>query len=218
MASPYLVFTDLEALAAEGGYAIVTALSDLSAVFLLSSCVYLREKWLWQNPISPIDNTEYQQIIEMIEQAEYELMSNFAIGQIVPILGVSSSDFLLAMDGSSYAETDYPELSAILPASLKSGGNFTLPDLSDTFIIGTDADGNIANSVGSNQHTLSVNEMPAHTHSYTQTSAIPTAAGIEPTFADLTTQFPSVTGSAGGGLPHNNIPSSLKAKYYIVAR
>jgi len=218
MASPYLIYPDLVSDAAVGGYEITTALSNLSAVFLLSSCLYLRERWLWQNPIEPIDDSEYQAIIEMIEQTEYELMTNIAIGSIIPYLGVPANDNLLACDGSTYTGSDYPDLFALLPASLKSGGDFTLPDLADTFLIGSDSDANIANSIGSNQHTLSLTEIPSHNHTYTLTAGIPTAAGLEPTFADVTTQAPALTGSAGGGGSHNNIPQSIKAKYFIVAK
>jgi microcystin-dependent protein len=218
MASPYIQYAPLVILAASGAYNGSKQLDGLTAVFLLSACLVMRQRWLWQNPIAPIDDLEYQSIIEMIEEAEYQLMANMLIGSIVPFIAVKTDDSLLAMDGSTYAQADYSELFAILPSAWISGSNFTLPDMSDTFVIGADSDGNIGNSIGSNTHTLSIGEIPSHNHSYTLTTGIPTAAGLEPTFADLTSQAPSLTGNAGGGGSHNNIPQSLKMKYYIVAR
>jgi len=220
MANPrgQLDYTTLLALAAVGGYAITAALSDLSAVFLLSACDVLMEKYLWQAKINPIDDSEYESIIEMIEEATYQLMSSFAVGQILPLLGVSDNPSLLPMDGSTYAEADYPELWAILPAALKVGSNFVLPNMSDSFVIGTNSDLAIADWIGSNDHILTTSEMPNHAHSYDVAVSITTAAGIEPALASLTNNAPSLTGFEGGGNPHNNIPFSLKAKYYIVAR
>ena len=90
----------------------------------------------------------------------------------------------------------------------------------------------IGTITGSNSHTLTEAELAPHTHiqdphqhGYIQTNAVPTAAGLEPTFADLTTNLPSITDptvainqSAGGGQPHNNVQQSLQLVPYLVAR
>lgn len=231
MASPFIQFDELISLSAMGGYNTNPALSQLSAVFLLSSCLVMRQQWLWQNPISPISDSEYQNILEMIEQAEAELMTSINIGQIVPSIGAMNGDIFLLLDGSVVLQSDYPELTAIVPASWLIGVLIQLPDMQETSLHG-DNGFNVGDIVGENDVTLGVSQIPEHNHTqnphnhtYTQTSAIPTAAGIEPTFADLTTQFPSVTGSTvatnnptGGGLSHNNVPQSLAVYWWIVAR
>ena len=226
-----LDYSKLEGLATVGGYEIVTRLSNLTGVFLLSACWFLREKWIWQTPLLKITDTEYEQIIAMIEQAEYELMTSFSIGQVISTVSdMSGNDYLLPLDGATIDGNDYPELLAVVPASWVSGTDITLPDLSEKGVFGEN--GNVGDIVGENDVILSVGQMPSHTHiqnahshSYSLTSAIPTAAGLEPTFADLTTQVPSTTGAtvatnqnSGNDESHNNIQSSLSVYWWIVAR
>lgn len=226
-----LFFDQLQALATVGGYSLTTRLSSLTAVFLLSACCTLRNRQLWQTPLLKISDTEYQQIIEMIEQAEYELMSNFAIGQIIStVTDVSANNDLLAMDGSTIDGNDYPELLASVPSLWISGTAITLPDMNRTGVFGENAD--VGDIIGENDVVLSVGQLPAHTHvqdihshSYILTGAIPTAAGLEPTLADITTQTPATTGgtvatnqNTGNDESHNNIPRSLSVYWWVVAR
>lgn len=232
MASPYLIYSDLVALAAIGGYQNTAALSNLSAVFLLSSCVYLREKWLWQNPIDPIDISTYQDIVEMIEQAEYEIMSNIMIGTIVPaVYDISNPDWIL-LDGTNVLQSDFPELAAIVPSAWLVGSDIVLPDMTQAGLFGENVPANIGSIVGENSHVLTVSEMPSHNHTQNPhqhseiiPSVIPTAAGLEPALASLVTPTPSLTGlatatnnPAGGDGSHNNIQQSLTVNWYIVGR
>lgn len=232
MASPYLQFGKLQALAAGGGYNSSPALSQLSAVFLLSACTYLQEQWLWQNPIAPIDDTTYQDILSMIAQAEADLMTSFAIGQIIPSIGdLSSNDNLLRLDGSTVLQVDYPALAAVVPSAWLVGADIQLPDMREKSLHGDDTT-NVGAIVGENSVTLQIGEMPSHTHmqdahshGYTLAVSTPTAAGLEPALASLVTVTPSVTGTSvatnqntGGDQPHNNVPESLAVYWYIVAR
>lgn len=232
MASPYLMFDDLTTLAVEGGYVNSPALTNLSAVFLLSACTFLSEKWLWQNPISPIDDTTYKNILDMIAETEYQLMVSINIGTLIPSVVPKVVENWLLMDGSSYDPADYPELAAVVPAAWLGGGMINLPDMQDAGLFGSNNAGLVGTFVGENDHQLTTAEMPTHTHtqnphshSYTLTTGIPTAAGIEPTFADVTTQTPAITGATtatnndeGGDQPHNNVQNSMLVYWYIVAR
>lgn len=231
MASPLIKFSDLLSLSLMGGYNQSPALSQLSAVFLLSSCQVMRQKWLWQSPIAPISNGAYNDILEMIAQAEAQLMQSVNIGQIVPSVGNLTADIFLLLDGSVVAQSDYPELSSVVPSAWLVGSDIILPNMQETSLHG-DNGSNVGAVVGENSVTLDVSQIPSHNHTqnphnhtYVETSSIPTAAGIEPTFADLTTQVPSLTGNsiatnnpAGGDQPHNNVPRSLAVYWYIVAR
>jgi len=231
MASPYLDYDSLVALAAQGGYEGTTVLSNLSTVFLLSACTYLQEKWLWQNPLYRITDATYENILTMIAQAEFELMNNILIGSIVPSVSSDPSSNWILLDGSLIAQADYPELTNVVPASWLIAADIQLPDMTDKGLFGTNGAG-LGDEIGENEHILSVGELASHnhtqnphSHSYTLTTGTPTAAGIEPAFADLTFQAPSVTGAAtasnnpeGNNDPHNNIQASLTVNWYIVTR
>lgn len=231
MASPFIEYDKLLALSSNAGYTNRPSLSQTSSVFLLSACLVMRQRWLWQNPITPITDTEYEDIIQLIETAEAELMTG-NIGEIIAsVADLSSNDAYLLLDGSTVAQADYPELTAVAPAGWLLGTDIVLPDMTSKGLFGNDG-ANLGDMVGENAVTLTPGQMPIHTHtqnphahSYTQTGGIPTAAGIEPTLADITTSFPSVTGSttatnnnAGNDESHNNIQSSLSIAWWIVAR
>ena len=72
----------------------------------------------------------------------------------------------LEFDGSTYDQADYPELAAVIPASWKSAGDFTLPDLADTFSRFVGSSGTIGATGGANAYALTEAQMPAHTHNY----------------------------------------------------
>lgn len=231
MASPFLEYDKLTALAAQGGYSENPHLSQASAVFLLSACWYLRDRWIWQNPIDPIDNVTYQNILEMIQTAEAELMTQYAVGSIIPSICIQTASNLLLLDGQVVAQADYPSLAACVPSGWLTGANIQLPDMLDAGLFGTDDNLQVGGFTGENAVTLVESEMPAHTHtqqphshSYTQPVSTPTAAGLEPALASLVTTPPSITGNAtainnstGGDQPHNNVQRSMLTYYYIVA-
>ena len=231
MASPFLQYGKLTALAVQGGYSTNPRLSQDSAVFLLSACVYLREKWLWQNPINPIDNAEYNLILKLIEKAEYDLMTQYAIGTIIPSICIQNEDNMLELNGQAVQQSDYPLLTSCVPIAWLSGSDIVLPDMSDAGLFGTDSPLNTGLFVGSNDHVLTESEMPSHTHTQNPhshseiiPSVTPTGAGPVVAGASIVIPTPSVTGittatnnNSGGDAPHNNVQRSLTVHYYIVS-
>lgn len=67
---------------------------------------------------------------------------------------------------------------------------------------------------GAKTHTLSVTEIPTHTHQVTASS---TVGGAGTGWADLTTGSESVTtdGGTGGGGAHNNLQPYMALNYII---
>jgi hypothetical protein len=124
--------------------------------------------------------------------------SDMLIGSIFPWIINPPAGWLL-LDGSTHAAADYPELSALLPAHLISGANFTLPDTETAFPYGVVDEDDGAAVTGTNVLTLSIAQLPAHTHTYTppvltinaETPVVPIpTAGIG---------APTTTGSTGSG-------------------
>ena len=142
--------------------------------------------------------------------------SNMLIGSVQMFLTTSLPSGWLLMDGTTYNKADYPELYALLPTSLTTPTQFTLPDMDDVFPIGETTSG-VGGTGGSNTHVLTEAEMPSHTHLYTPpaltinaetpTTPVPTA-GIG---------TPTQTGSAGGDNAHNNMPLYLRYLFAIFA-
>nr|CRY96563.1 hypothetical protein [uncultured prokaryote] len=135
------------------------------------------------------------------------------IGQLIPTVGDAPYGCLL-LDGSSYAVDDYPGLAAAMP-SWVNGSGIDLPDMTNAYLVGGDGL-NIGEYIGANTHTLTVEEMPAHSHDYVSaavsvsTVAIPDEPSAVPSAA--------VTSPVGGGSAHNNMPLSLAVKWYVVAK
>ena len=230
MSSQTLFYDDMVDAAVKGGYTETPQLTQLGGVFLLSLVAMSRQRHLWQDSIAPIDDTEYDDILDMIRDTEGELMTSFSIGSLITsFVDLDSNDNLLRMDGQVVAEADYPALADICPASWKAGGNITLPDMDDFSIHGGYAA--LGTAIGANTHQLTIAEMPTHTHTqnshlhnYAGNVSIPALGGAIPATASLVTPTGLITSpttainqNTGGDGSHNNIPEALQVLYYIVA-
>lgn len=141
---------------------------------------------------------------------------NMLIGSVFSWLSTPPDGWLL-LDGSTHAEGDYPELFAVLDDSLKSGANFTLPDVSDSFPFGVQAKANAGEVVGSNTLNLTVGQLPAHTHTYTP--PVLTVDAETPTVPIPTAGIgsPIATGSTGDGDDIDKRPSRFGMIFAVYA-
>lgn len=146
------------------------------------------------------------------------------IGFIVPIIQGAAPPGTLVCDGSTKNTADYPELYAVLPAALQHGTTFTLPDLRGRMLIPSgQGPGGVPNIplydvLTHETVTLSVDNLPPHSHTYNEALSIPTAAGEIPTVASEVNVFPSATGSVGSGTPIDIRPSHIGLLFVIVAK
>ncbi|AXF52327.1 MAG: receptor-binding domain of short tail fiber protein [Circular genetic element sp.] len=232
MGSPFLQFEKLDNLANTGGYQQTTALTQLSSVFLLSACTYLRERWLWQSPNDPIDNNTYNQILDMIDETEAQLMENVLVGSIISSVALITNPNYLPMIGQLIPVADYPELANVVPVSWIVGADIQIPNMTAKGLFGAVDIPTIGIEVGENFTTLTEAQMPVHTHiqdthSHSQTIPVvtPTGAGPIVAGASVVVPTPSTTGfttatnqNAGNGDAHLNVPEVLLTVWYIVAR
>lgn len=141
-----------------------------------------------------------------------ENMDKSMIGMILPtITGIP--DWGLPLDGQTWSRDIYPDLWDKMPLTLKDDFSFFLPDFTDRFLL---AGGNIGEFGGEKEHTLTILEMPAHSHLSHGHLPLEASGELPTPLPDV--EFPQETGSTGGGLPHNNMPPYIRVTYFIVSR
>jgi len=88
------------------------------------------------------------------------------IGFIAPYAGSSVPTGWLACDGSSLLRSSYPTLFTAIGTTYGAvdGTHFNLPDCRNRMVIGAGSTYSLAATGGAASKTLSVAEMPAHTH------------------------------------------------------
>lgn len=101
------------------------------------------------------------------------------------------------------------------PADIFEFGTW-VPAAVGRMILGTDADAPepaypLGATGGEAEHTLTIDEMPAHTHS---AEIVRYGSGYIDYKPDEMTQKQGQTGSAGSGQPHNNMPPYVSARIW----
>jgi len=142
--------------------------------------------------------------------------SDMLIGSVYPWV-VNPPPGWLLLDGSVYAVADYPELSALLPAHLIAGDNFTLPDVGDAFPYGVldEDDGSVV--TGSNVLTLTESQLPPHSHLYTPPALTIEAETPVVPVPTATVGTPTQTGSTGDGDDIDKRPLRFGLIYAVFA-
>lgn len=139
------------------------------------------------------------------------------IGTVNPFLGAVAPFGYLLLQGQKVSKTTYPELYAICGTTFgpETSTEFTLPDLRGQTIAGYKEGDSIFGTLGgligaltvtTQNHTLTVNEIPVHSHGLIQTYDVPSGTGPGGiALSDFSGTVPSgLTGSAGGGAAHNH--------------
>lgn len=160
---------------------------------------------------------EWDIITSWLAGARKELMMSLR-GQIFATAGDIAPIGCLLCDGTTYEKIDYPDLyAALAPAFIVDADSFTVPDLRERFVYGAPSGADIGLQGGEALHTLSVDELPAHSHSIpTTTTSLALEPGEVPVLSPVPI-IPSATGDTGAGSPHQNLPPYLYLAYYIVA-
>lgn len=229
---PYLDAVQLAAILADGGYGRHIRMTQATNLLLLSGLAVLSYRWIWETKQEPIDDSLYQLILDFIADAEDQLMSNFAVGNIFGSVRVLTDPDVILLIGQTVPQADYPELTGVVPPSWLVGSDIQLPDMRNKGLFGAMGLGDFGLVEGENEVTLSEAEMPIHTHiqnphshTYNNPVVTPITAGIEPVPGSFVTPTPLVTSletatnqDAGGGQPHNNVQESLQVAWYIIAR
>jgi microcystin-dependent protein len=151
------------------------------------------------------------------------------VGEIKELATDTVPAWGLLCDGTTYLNTDYPELAAVINDGLRvDADHFRTPDRINRFAL---AGPPFGQQGGEATHVLTVTEMPAHNHTdtghqhgYTSPTGefLALGPGEEPV---VLAQIPALTASGnaaitntGGGAGHNNMPPWEASIFVIVAR
>jgi microcystin-dependent protein len=119
--------------------------------------------------------------------------------------------------GQALSKTFYPELYAVVGSiyAPESGGNFYAPNLAAKMPIGAGGTYALGSTGGEATHTLTVNEMPSHTHAYSTNSATAQFTTGGGTGMDIRQTNNATSSPTGGGAAHNNLPPYLAINFII---
>lgn len=140
-------------------------------------------------------------------------------GTVMPFAGGTTPYGWLACNGASYTAADYPDLFAAIGTIWGGGGgSFLVPNLGGRIPVGVDGGHALAVRRGAEQHTLTISEIAAHAHGYQDKkwSANMSVTGLDSSVVDNSDGSETrTTGSAGSGLPHNNMQPVAVVRYII---
>jgi microcystin-dependent protein len=172
----------------------------------------LAMEWNWE---AYGDMTPAECAQEMSDMIDVYYEGNMFIGMVVPYVTEDIPTNCLLCDGTQYARVDYPGLYAVLASCyIDDADNFHVPDLVGRFVMGDDE--NVGDEGGEATHTLSVDEMPNHSHTIPYQSCFP--YGEIPEICVTGGLLTQNTGSTGGGQAHNNLPPYHGMMVLVIAK
>ncbi len=143
------------------------------------------------------------------------------VGVMLPFGGSSAPVGYLLCDGAEVSRTTYARLFAVIGTTYGPGdgsATFNLPNLKGKMPVGLDgaqAEFDVLGETGGERaHTLTVGEIPSHTHEQADGVAATFGSGSASGSAGSATPK-YTTGAEGGGQPHNNLPPYLVVNYII---
>ncbi|MCB0999809.1 MAG: tail fiber protein [Acidimicrobiales bacterium] len=109
---------------------------------------------------------------DSINTMEAAVNASAPAGVIYPYVGSSAPTGWLLLNGAtvSGAQTLYPDLWAVAPASWKSGSSLVLPNMANRFPIGAGTT-SLGSTGGANTKTIAEANLPAHSHTYSGTTS-----------------------------------------------
>jgi hypothetical protein len=140
------------------------------------------------------------------------------IGVVVAWPSSTPPSWGLLCDGSVHDRADYPLLYDVLDDVYRvDGDTFITPDLRDLVVMGAGL-ATLGETGGNASVTLTVDQMPAHTHAYEIGVPSVINGGLEAPAAALVSSIPTVTGGTGAGESVDIRPPYHVLTYIIVAQ
>lgn len=147
------------------------------------------------------------------------------IGTILPFTSDTVPVNYLLADGSLVSRTEYSELFAIIGTTYGEGDGsttFALPDMRSRVAVGKDVNDTDFNEIGKiggeKKHTLTIDEMPSHTHNDGVTSNFFGQTGGQNSCIVMADKSKGKTSATGRNQPHNIMQPYVVTNYIIKAK
>ena len=173
----------------------------------------------YSNATSGLTATNVQAAIDEVISSRL-----YIVGEFKDLAGTTVPSKWLQCNGAAVSRTTYAALFAAIGTTWGVGDGsttFNLPDARRRVLVGSGGTGTatLPNTVGSvggaETHTLTIGEIPSHSHSYnTFNAANNTGDGSQ---SGLNGATSNSTGSQGGGGSHNNMQPSMVSTRIIYA-
>ena len=165
-------------------------------------------------------------------QEETTVSNGNATGTIVAFAAAAAPNGWLLCNGAAVSRATYADLFTVIGTNYGVGNantTFNLPDLRGRFALGKDDMGGVSadsvtaaeasvlgSSSGAEKHTLTVNEMPAHTHTLTlRHESSQSNQSVASKEDDHSSPYTATTNATGGDQAHNNMPPFQTVNYII---
>lgn len=200
------------------------ALPTGGAYLLQCALSTMDKQWQWMDDGDNLTSEQWDELQADIAALMLALITEVEdmgvpIGFIIPSAASHGVGGYLLCDGAEYSYLTYPLLFGAIDEVFHTGeGNFVVPDLSSRYVLGHGGGEDVADTGGERDHTLIVDEMPAHGHGIRyamDTSASGSSSRLKVT-SPTTTDWDNVL-STGGDAAHNNLPPFIVLKYWIRA-
>lgn len=177
------------------------------------------------------DNQNYNNFYYRNENNKFEQMFLQPTGDTLPVGSISAyggeniPTNWLKCNGEAISRTDYPDLFKAIGTTYGSGDGsttFNLPNISERVIVGNAGDGefSLGTTGGEKEHTLTIDEMPAHKHELTiEGGGSLGASGVKwLTGTNMRKYAGDMIENAGGNQAHNNMQPYIVLNYIIKAK
>lgn len=180
--------------------------------------------WRGSGEFDELTTSELNTVEALVAKTERALMeeltmvSGVPLGGIIPYAGAVVPENFVWCDGSNLSQDEYPELALVVEDIFKDTINgvqiIRVPYLNaGRFIMGRqDGTWETGDTGGAATHTLTVDEIPAHSHGINRSlvaASGTTRRAVEGSTSDVDTL------SEGGGQAHNNLPPYFVLPYIM---